>query len=92
MSPGEPMMFSIHRAHAMPWSPPGLNTLSPKMGVNNLAKATEHHIMVRAMPKNHFIMLIFLYAPLNLSEHMIMKTGMRNAEIPKHLLIKKWEI
>ncbi len=61
------------------------------MGVKSLAKATEHHTMVRVRPKNHFNRLMFLYVPLNFREHIIMNTGMRKALMPKQRLMKKWE-
>ena len=54
MSPGAPMTFSIHCETCAPWSPPGLNMRSPKMGLRNFAKVTEHQMVMMARLKNHF--------------------------------------
>ena len=66
--------------------------LSGISGVSSLENVTDDHTIPNAVQKNHLPSLRFGFAPIHFSDHTMMNSGMKNAGIPKHLLMKKSEM
>ena len=88
VSPGGPITFSMYSTPMAPWLPPGLNTHSVMKGDKTLDRNNDSHIMLIAIPKNHFhrltVNICIIFTPTN-----IRKAGMRKAEKPKFSVINK---